>query len=147
MQWALLLFAGFAGALNAVQNGANTRLNKAFDAPGWTVALIGAVTMLSGVAYALGSRARVPSAAMATDGPWWMWIGGVFGALFVLSSLLVASKVGAGTFVGVTVTAGIVTSLLLDHFGLVGFPVHPAGWGRIAGGALMVAGLALIARF
>ena len=37
--------------------------------------------------------------------------------------------------------------LLLDHFGLMGFSVHPAGWGRITGGLLMIAGVALIARF
>ncbi len=147
MRWGLFALALAAGVGNAVQNGTNTRLNKAFDAPGWSVAWVGLVLMLSGVVYALVSRARLPSAAMAADGPWWMWVGGVCGALFVLSALLVASKVGAGTFVGLTVTASVITALVLDHFGLLGIPVHPAGWGRVAGGALMVAGLGLIAKF
>ena len=48
---------------------------------------------------------------------------------------------------GVTVTAAVITSLIMDHFGLLGFEVKPAGMGRIAGGALMVAGLGLIAKF
>jgi len=36
---------------------------------------------------------------------------------------------------------------MLDHFGLVGFPRHPAGAWRILGAALMISGLSLIATF
>src|SRR6185437_9563435 len=48
---------------------------------------------------------------------------------------------------GLTVTAAIVTSLMLDHFGLVGLPRHPPGACRILGAALMMSGLGLIATF
>ena len=48
---------------------------------------------------------------------------------------------------GVTVTVAIVTSLVMDHFGLLGFEIHKAGLARIAGGILMVAGIGLIAAF
>jgi transporter family-2 protein len=46
-----------------------------------------------------------------------------------------------------TVSAELLTGLVLDHFGLLGFDVHQAGWGRIMGGAPMIAGLSLIAIF
>jgi transporter family-2 protein len=36
---------------------------------------------------------------------------------------------------------------VLDHFGLIGFELHPAGVARILGCLLMVAGLVLIWRF
>lgn len=55
------------------------------------------------------------------------------------------SELGAGLFVGLIVTSSTVTSLLLDHFGWLGFAVHPTGFGRIAGALLMVAGVSLIA--
>jgi hypothetical protein len=35
----------------------------------------------------------------------------------------------------------------IDHFGFLNTPVHEANFYRIAGGALMVAGIALISRF
>jgi transporter family-2 protein len=38
-------------------------------------------------------------------------------------------------------------SLVLDHFGWVGFPVHPINAWRIAGAALLLAGVGLIQRF
>jgi bacterial/archaeal transporter family-2 protein len=37
--------------------------------------------------------------------------------------------------------------VILDHFGWLSFDVHPASGARIAGCALMVIGLALIAKF
>ena len=45
------------------------------------------------------------------------------------------------------VTGQLLCSVLLDHFGWVGFEAHLAGWGRVIGCLLMVAGFALIARF
>lgn len=51
------------------------------------------------------------------------------------------------SFVGTLVTAGVVISILLDHDGWVGFDVHPADPWRIAGGVLMIAGVALVALF
>ena len=45
------------------------------------------------------------------------------------------------------VTGQLLCSVLLDHFGWVGFEIHPAGWGRIIGCLLLVAGFALVARF
>ncbi len=47
---------------------------------------------------------------------------------------------------GIIVTAAVVVSLALDHFGQVGFEVHRAGLWRIVGAGLMVAGVVLIAR-
>jgi transporter family-2 protein len=53
--------------------------------------------------------------------PWWAWIGGLSGATVLASQLFVAQRIGAGPYVGPVVTAAVVVSLALDHFGLVGF--------------------------
>lgn len=66
---------------------------------------------------------------------------------YILSMLLIADRLGAAVFMGLTVTAATVTSLIMDHFGLMGFEMHKAGIDRMIGGALMVAGIALIAIF
>jgi transporter family-2 protein len=56
-------------------------------------------------------------------------------------------KVGAGAFAGLTITANFLMSLGIDKYGWFGMPVHDLNGGRILGGALMVAGIALISRF
>jgi transporter family-2 protein len=50
-------------------------------------------------------------------------------------------------FAGLTITANILMSLAIDHFGWVNLPPHPINTGRILGGLLMVGGIALISRF
>ena len=61
--------------------------------------------------------------------------------------IFLAQKLGSAVFTGLTVTAAVITSVLLDHFGLLGFQQHPAGLWRLAGCGLMVGGLALISAF
>ena len=56
-------------------------------------------------------------------------------------------KVGAGAFAGLTITANILMSLAIDRFGMFGMQVHELSAGRIAGAALMVAGIILISKF
>jgi transporter family-2 protein len=70
----------------------------------------------------------------------------LLGATFLMSMLLFAQRIGAGAFMGLSVTAAIITSVALDHFGLVGFKEHPVGWLRLLGCGLMVAGVVLVAR-
>ena len=53
----------------------------------------------------------------------------------------------AGVFTRLSVTAAIITSVLLDQFGLFGFKVRPASPLRICGCALMITGLWLVAKF
>jgi transporter family-2 protein len=59
--------------------------------------------------------------------PWWAPLGGVIGAFAVIAGLLFVSKVGAGAFAGLTITANILMSLVIDHFGLSGVQQHSIG--------------------
>jgi bacterial/archaeal transporter family-2 protein len=79
--------------------------------------------------------------------PWWAPLGGLVGAFAVIAGLLFVGKVGAGAFAGLTITANILMSLVIDRYGLFGMEVHALSGGRIAGAALMVAGIALISRY
>jgi transporter family-2 protein len=46
-----------------------------------------------------------------------------------------------------TVTAALIMSLLVDHFGWLRVHPHPISLGRIVGGLLLISGVALIAKF
>lgn len=147
MKWLLLPMIALAGLFNTVQTGSNMTLHKSIDSPAWSAATVFAVGFLTACIVALLSGQRFPGASVLTGAPWWAWIGGVLGVFYILTMMLASGKVGAGVFMGIAVTMAVITSLVLDHFGWMGFDVHRAGWGRIAGGACMIAGLALIAIF
>ena len=147
MMWIMAALSFLGGILNTVQSGSNATLAKTLDQP-ILAALV--VTAVNGVVYLLIAPfvgLHLPKADAFAAVPWWAWLGGAFGGVYVLSSIFFAQKLGGGIFIGLTVTAGVATSVLMDHYGLVGFKQHTASWPRIAGAALMVGGLALVSFF
>lgn len=146
--WYLYGFVLLAGIANAIQPGQNGTLAKSFPQPLTAGLVVGAGTLLSVLTLGLVTgRLELPSYEQAAQVPWWAWFGGVLGGGIVVTQLLIARQIGAGTFLGLIVTAGVVTSILLDHFGWAGFDVHPASLWRILGGLLMICGVALVAIF
>ena len=89
----------------------------------------------------------MPSAKGIAAMPWWAPLGGLIGSVAVIAGLMFVDKIGAGPFAGLTITANLLMSLVIDKFGLFGMPVHALSLWRILGGLLMVAGVALIALF
>ena len=143
--YALVLISGIC---NAVEPGQNATLSKTLAQP-WLTAIF-MLSMNAFIFLLIGlfrHEISMPSMAQMKTVPWWAWFGGATSSLIIASQLFVSERIGAGRFVGVVVTAGIVTSIALDHYALVGFERHPAGIGRLCGGLLMVAGVALVSIF
>ncbi len=147
MKPVLILVALVAGSFNAIEAGTNTALRKGLDAPIWSVAAISLTTLVCAVAAAIVAGERFPTLAAAGTIPWWGWTGGLLGFGFVMAMVATAQSLGAALFIGLTVTASTAGSVLLDHFGLIGFTPHPAGIVRILGAVLMILGVALVAAF
>ena len=143
------LLAVVAGVLNMLQSGSNATLHQKLDSGPVVPALVVYVTGMVAVLAAAPFLGRSAAGAMGRAGevPWWGWIGGAMGAFYVVVTLTQAKSMGAGAFTAVTLTAAVVTSLLLDHYGLLGFELRSLTPLRVLGGALMVAGVGLVARF
>jgi transporter family-2 protein len=137
MTWLLLFPALLAGIANPFQSGANAQLNKQLGQPLWATIIVYSTGFL---------RKAIPTEAFAGVS-WWAWCGGLISLIPTVIGLLIAQKMGSGLFTGLTITASLVTSILLDQFGLMGFRQHSASPARFAGCALMIGGLWLIARF
>jgi bacterial/archaeal transporter family-2 protein len=136
-----------AGALQAWGPPMNGALRGALTNP-WlasTISFLPVVAFLVVLFFCLPSP--LPTADGVSNMPWWAPLGGLIGAFAVIAGLLFVDKVGAGAFAGLTITANILMSLLIDQFGLFGMEVHHLNLWRILGGALMVGGIALIATF
>jgi transporter family-2 protein len=146
MTWLLFLAAFAAGTSNPLQSGANAELNKHFSQPLWTGLFVYATGLAGLLAVQLFIRQSAPATSLNSV-PWWAWLGGLISLVPTVIGLTVAQRMGAGLFTGASITAALITSILLDHFGLVGFTRHAASPARLAGCAFMVCGLWLIARF
>jgi transporter family-2 protein len=140
----LILIAGVLQAWGPPMNGA---LRKSLENP-W---LASTVSFLPVVAFLLVLWLCLPNPMPSLRGissmPWWAPLGGLIGAFAVIMGLLFVNKVGAGPFAGLTITANILMSLAIDHFGLFGIEQHSLNIWRVLGGALMTAGIVLVATF
>ena len=136
-----------AGIFNAVHSGTNAQLTTSLGKPWWAaviVCLVSACVVLLGVA---ATREGLPSWSSLGGTPWWAWVGTAMAGVPVITTLLYAGRLGGAAFNGIVVTATIVTSIILDHYGLLGFHVHAANFWRVAGGLIMLIGLALVCLF
>ena len=146
-----ILFVVMMGALTTVEAGSIAQLSRSLRSPWWAGLVFGLGSVL-GLLACLGAAsvlagAKLPTWHDAAAAPWWAWIAGLIAAGYAVSMLLFAQSLGSALFTGLTVTAALLASVLLDHMGWVGFKEHPASLLRLCGTALMVAGLALVALF
>jgi bacterial/archaeal transporter family-2 protein len=142
--WAYLLLAFAAGVVLPFQAGINAELAEWLHSPvraAFVSFLIGTIVLL--VASALVFR-PLPSTGRLGDAPWWVWVGGGLGAFYVAGSIVSAPKLGAATLIALVVAGQALASLLVDHFGWVGFESQPVNAGRLLGMALLVAGVVLV---
>lgn len=79
--------------------------------------------------------------------PFWIWTGGLIGALYVVGNIITAQTVGTGMAVIILLTGQMIGSLLVDQFGLFRSPRRLVSWKEIAGIIVMVAGAVLFHLF
>ncbi len=135
------------GVLNAIHSGTNATLQHTLDRPWWAAVFVCAVSgsiMLGGAAV---TGEGLPTGASIAGTPWWAWVGTAAAAIPVISSLMFARGLGGAAFNGIVVTSTMLMSMVLDNYGLLGFATHPVNPWRLVGGALMLAGLALVCLF
>jgi bacterial/archaeal transporter family-2 protein len=146
MQGLLYLLALVVGVGLVVQVGMNVTLRGAITSPLVAALISFLVGSLALLLYILATRTPWPVRAQVTAVPLWAWFGGVLGAFYVASSIVVGPRLGAAALLALIVLGQLLGSLVLDHFGWLGFPQHPLTLVRLAGAALLFAGVVLIVR-
>ena len=140
----IILVAGALQAWGPPMNGAR---RNALTNP-WLASLVSFLPIIAFLGCLLLCQPRpMPTAEGIAGMPWWAPLGGLVGAFAVVAGLIFVNQVGAGAFAGLTITANILMSLIIDKYGWFGMEVHPLSLGRMAGAVLMVGGIALISKF
>ncbi len=148
----IVVLAALAGMILPMQPGINSVLRNSLGSA-WVAALVsfsvGTLVLLTTVTVLrISANPKIiPDTQAIRSAPWWAWLGGLIGAIFVSSSIVLAPKLGAVLFVGAIVFGQMFSSMLLDHFGASGFRQQPMNAGRITGVLLILAGVVLILRF
>jgi transporter family-2 protein len=142
------LMAIGAGIFMVVQSSINGQVRVRLGDP-WQAALVStSVSTISlFVAAAISSRQPAPPLGKLLDGPWWLCTGGLLGACIVACSLFLVGKLGSGVLFALLVTGQMCAAMVMDHFGLLGLPVHHVNAQRVLGALFLLAGVVLIRLF
>ena len=141
----LIVLALVTGALMPLQAGINGQLATHVAGP-LNAALI---SFLVGTAalllIALVTRDMPPIGTLKTI-PLWQWTGGLMGAFFIATAAIAGPRLGALSFLMLILAGQMAMSLVLDHFGWVGFREAPISLSKMVGIALIGLGLFFIFR-
>ena len=138
-----LLLGVFSGSITPVQTAVNARLGRSVGSPLRASMVSFSVGLLSMLAIVLATGPYPLLSATAADGPWWMWLAGVFGVTFLTGNVLLLPKLGSLRTVIMPVTGQIVMGLLIDAFGWFGAQQRAISPLRVCGTVLAMAGFLL----
>jgi len=143
---ALILCAILIGVALPVQSGINAQLRISIGHPLLAALIsfvVGTIALL-GLNFAL--RVPLPSGDTVGRIPLWHWVGGLLGASYIYAAVILAPRLGAATLVAAIVAGQMVSSVILDHYGWVGYAPQPVTVGRFVGVVLVIGGVLLIQR-
>ena len=134
----------FAGACVVVQQALNATLRSELGSAFWAAFISYAVGMLTllfvlvtirepWLAFSTIAKSSLPS-----------WIGGVFGTVYIVSSIMLLPRLGAMTVVALLITGQMLASVVFDHFGLFGLAQRPIDVYRAGGAVLLILGVLLV---
>lgn len=141
MYMALALFAGFVVTL---QGPINTKLGSSLKSSNWaafTTFIVGAIFY---ILYFIARKEAVPHLSDFKSAPYWSYIGGIFGAIYVLLVVLVTPRLGVGSTTILLLLAQIATSMIVDHFDLFHLGAKPIDLNKAIGIILVILGAIFI---
>lgn len=135
-----------AGCVMAVQPAVNGRLASQCEHPLQASLISFGTGFLALGVVLVALRLGLPSPSKLQSLPTWAWTGGLLGTYMVTVSLLIAPRLGATRWLALVLAGQITLSLLLDHFGWLGFNKQTISPARLLGVACVVLGVVLVMR-
>ena len=136
-----IAFGLLAGAALPVQGAINAQLRAELDAAVAVGALSFVVATAGMALLLLATGAARPRVQALRSMPWWGWLGGVVGAIYVVSVFSLIPEIGAAPTIALTVGGQQAASLLVDRYGLLRLPRRPVTPLRLLAVGALLAGV------
>lgn len=141
-----IILSLLAGSFLPIQAGLNAKMGKALESPVYASLISFVVGSAALILYILFTGQSVSWAGLKSAPPQ-AWLGGILGAFYVTVIILAFPKLGPALTFGLIVLGQMVISLVLDHFQILVPQQHSINIWRIAGVALIVAGVVILRKF
>lgn len=139
----LLMIGGTATALQGIVNGLLSQTTSP-GFPPWLSFAVGSFLLFIFVMIDTRAGKTINWKNSLKTTPWWAWLGGIPGAAFVVVITLMMPIHGPAIVYSIYICAKMITSLVVDSFGLFGAKHRPATIPRLAGFCIMTAGVLMV---
>lgn len=136
--------AFIAGIAIAVQAAVNSQLAAAMSGNTMAAAFYSFLTgmvVLGVIALLRGGLAD--SLGVVATQPGWKLVGGILGAGAIFCTVWLAPRIGLANLLVLVIAGQLMSSVVIDHFGLLGAAVRPAAAVKIAGAGVVLLGVAV----
>jgi len=146
VQFILLAMAAMvAGGCVVVQQALNATLRSELSSSAFWAAFVSYTAVMLTLLFVLVvTREPWPALSMIAKSSPLSWIGGIFGTVYIVASIMLLPRLGAMTVVALLIAGQMLTSVAFDHFGLLGLTQRPIDIYRAAGAVLLILGVLLV---
>lgn len=141
-----MLAAILVGAAISAQPAMNALLARSIESPFGASAISIAVAFLSILAVLAMTGAWRINGEMLAEVPWWVFLAGIAGTVFVAGGAVITPVTGALVFFVCIVAGQLIGSMIADHFGAFGLEVRKVSAMRLAGIALVLTGAIMVGK-
>ncbi len=144
MPMLFIMIAICAGAVLPAQAAMNGRLARSLGGPIWAATY---TTLAVAVILVIAGSLIFKTAPRTTDlsgVPWWAWLSGACGAVFLVGTTFAIPRLGAANLAALVIAGQIICAMVLDRFGLLGLTAQPISMQRALAATLLIAGAALM---
>ena len=144
MKSLLTLVAFTAGAATSAQAAINAQLGRRFLHPMQAALASFTIGTLACLAICLMMRLTWPSFSRLASVPWWLWLGGLLGTCYVLTSIIVTQRIGVAAMLALVIAGQMAMSVLIDHYGWFQIAPRALTLPRTIGAVMVIGGVALL---
>lgn len=136
----LIIIAVLLGVVFAWQTPINAEAARRLGSPVLAGVLSISLSLVLVVTFALMTVRAKPDWSEIASAPWWTWIGGIAGAVFVVAAAVIVPKTGSVLFLLAVVLGQMLGAIVADTYGMWGLAVQPISLTKLVGVSLVLAG-------
>jgi len=131
----------------AIQGSINTQLTTYLKHPlqGAFVNFFVGTICLIGMNFIF--KTHMPDWGHLKSAPWYLFVGGILGAIFVSSVIFFIPRIGVTTVLAASIAGQLIAASVIDHYGYFGVNIHTISTGKIIGIVLLLGGIFLIQKY
>jgi transporter family-2 protein len=142
-----IILALLAGLMMPTQAAINNKLAVTVDSPVLAAFVSFAIGTVALFLYIVASGTPLVNLAGAKNASLIAWTGGLLGAFFVASTVMLVPRLGIALTFSLIIAGQMAVTLVIDHFGFLDVPVKEVNIQRLLGVTFITIGVILIRKF